>query len=202
MKVTKIRLQRIIKEELSKELAKDIAQYGMSKFDRARQEREASMPSGGGFPGSPPDQQSDKYPTWFDGEFDLWWNEHNAGAGADWRTGEFSLGRGPDQYGGQDDTKKFAWMAFKMWLDKPNKTPPVAKTPSGGKGHAMASDLTGGFGTNQQDHYGDSQWGIDGYLNQYSAGNPQHSNPNQDWYKKQDLGGDEDIVAEIIRRLT
>jgi hypothetical protein len=179
MKVKKARLQRIIKEELS----------------RVLQEQGAILP---GDDRSHWSDQSDKYPSWFDDEFDLWWYERLAGAGKEYVPGD-PIGMGDPHYG-QDDTKKFAWMAFKMWLDKPNKAPPVAKTPNGGKGHAMASDLTGGFGPNSQRHYGDSQWGIDGYLNQYSAGNPQHSNPNQDWYKK--TSGYEDIIAEIIRRLT
>ena len=60
MKLTKSQLRRIIKEELSKELAKDIAQYGMSKFDRARQAREASMPSGGGFPTARPENNRNR----------------------------------------------------------------------------------------------------------------------------------------------
>lgn len=42
MKLTKSQLRRIIKEELSEALADDIAQYGMSKFDKARAAREHS----------------------------------------------------------------------------------------------------------------------------------------------------------------
>ena len=42
MKLTKSQLIKIIKEELSEALADDIAQYGMSKFDKARAAREHS----------------------------------------------------------------------------------------------------------------------------------------------------------------
>ena len=43
MKLTKSQLRRIIKEELSEALADDIAQYGMSKFDKAREAREDKL---------------------------------------------------------------------------------------------------------------------------------------------------------------
>ena len=202
MKVTKATLQRIIKEELSRVLQEQI---GHKIVDDSVTAEDAEglpfkFPPGGLDLDNPPNQQPDKYPAWFDSEFDLWWDERDDdpdAGGADWRPG--LPPDHPDQWGGQDDVKKFAWMAFRMWLDKQDKVPPVAKTPAGGMGHSMASDLTAGF-ADVGFTVGSGLWTEDGYIN-WTTGdpNPQHSNPNRDWYKK--TSEDEDIVAEIIRRL-
>jgi len=202
MKVTKATLQRIIQEELSRVLQEQ-GSLGYSGPDPANaldtgeimQVVQALMAGGldhhsanqkmagvdrgtawvadilsGQQPGS--QAELDKYPDWFDGEFDLWWSE--------WDDGDMMLS--------SNDVKKFAWTAFRMWLDKPNKVPPVAKTLAGPKGHTMASDLTGGF-ADVGFTVGSGLWTEDGYIN-WTTGdpNPQHSNPNKDWYKQYHTG--------------